>query len=58
MLLRFWVVGDLYGIDIFVSSFHNLNLDVIKESLLAGGVFRCSSGLSCNDCNSAKLLST
>ncbi len=45
--LRFSVVGYLYGIDIFASS----NITTIwmsqKGNLLAGGVFRCPSGLSC-----------
>ncbi len=28
--------------------YYYLNLDVPKKSLLAGGVFRCPSGLSCS----------
>ncbi len=45
--LRFSVVGNLYGIDIFASSNITTFLDVTKRCLLAGGVFRCPSGLSC-----------
>ncbi len=45
--LRFSLVGYLYGIDLFASS----NVMTIwmsqKRCLLAGGVFRCPSGLSC-----------
>ncbi len=46
--LTFWVVGDLYGIEIIWPAVYcNLNLDVTTESLLVGGVFCCPSGLSC-----------
>ncbi len=51
--LCFLVEGDLHGIDIFViRNIKTFNLDFTKCSLLAGGVFRCPSGLSCiNDCH-------
>ena len=40
--LRFWLVGELYDM-----VYYPFNLNVTKESLVAGGVFRCPSGLSC-----------
>ena len=50
-LLTFSVAVDLYAIHRYLpGGYYHGNLNVTNESLLAGGVFRCPSSLSCIIC--------
>ena len=42
------VIEDRYSVNIYFLVVFDINLDVTLCSLLAGGVFRCPSSLSCS----------